>query len=155
MTQYNIALIGFGGVNRALAQLVADNNERWDAELGLRLNSVAVTDLHFGSVISPNGIDARMQLSGGSAEAGNERVIRHAPRGHCGTAELTVNDAIAAGATLLCGPRREGNVYHPTVLEGVLQSCELWMEEVFAPVVSVVSNMAAWAERVSALPTRS
>jgi len=91
MTQYNIALIGFGGVNRALAQLVADSNDRWDAELGLRLNIVAVTDLHLGSVISPNGIDARMlvetkfakggfgQLSGGSAEADNETVIKHAP----------------------------------------------------------------------------
>lgn len=91
MTQYNIALIGFGGVNRALAQLVADSNERWNAELGLRLNIVAVTDLHLGSVISPNGIDARMlvdtnfakggfeQLSGGSAEADNEKVIKHAP----------------------------------------------------------------------------
>lgn len=110
MTQYNIALIGFGGVNRALAQLVADNNERWDAELGLRLNSVAVTDLHFGSVISPNGIDARMlveinfakggfgQLSGGSAEAGNERVIRHAPADIAERAGLMVNGAIAGAA---------------------------------------------------------
>ncbi|WP_349436574.1 homoserine dehydrogenase [Pararhizobium sp. A13] len=91
MRQYNIALIGFGGVNRALAQLVADSNDRWDAELGLRLNIVAVTDLHLGSVISPNGIDARMlvetkfvkggfgQLSGGGAEADNETAIKHAP----------------------------------------------------------------------------
>lgn len=50
-------------------------------------------------------------------------------------AELMVNDAIAAGATLLCGQRREGNVYHPTVLEGVPRTCKLWREEVFAPVV--------------------
>ncbi|TIR44122.1 MAG: homoserine dehydrogenase, partial [Mesorhizobium sp.] len=71
----------FGGVNRALAELIAGSNDRWNAELGFRLNIVAVTDLHLGSVISPNGIDARMlvetrfarggfaQLSGGSAEA--------------------------------------------------------------------------------------
>lgn len=50
-------------------------------------------------------------------------------------AEMMVNDAIAAGATLLCGHRREGTVYQPTVLEGVPQTCKLWMEEVFAPVV--------------------
>lgn len=50
-------------------------------------------------------------------------------------AELMVNDAIAAGATLLCGHRREGNVYHPTVLEEVPRTCKLWREEVFAPVV--------------------
>ncbi|MEK1930037.1 MAG: aldehyde dehydrogenase family protein, partial [Pararhizobium sp.] len=50
-------------------------------------------------------------------------------------AEWMVNDAIAAGATLLCGHRREGTVYQPTVLEGVPQSCKLWKDEVFAPVV--------------------
>lgn len=91
MIQYNIALIGFGGVNRALAQLVAERNDRWQAELGFRLNIVAVTDLNLGSVVSANGIDPRMlvgtkferggfaRLSGGSAEADNEKVIRHAP----------------------------------------------------------------------------
>lgn len=91
MVQYNIALIGFGGVNRALAELVAKENDRWRAELGFRLNIVAVTDLNLGSVVSANGIDARMlietrfekggfaKLSGGSAEADNEQVIRHAP----------------------------------------------------------------------------
>ena len=91
MVQYNIALIGFGGVNRALAQLVADRNDLWQSELGFRLNIVAVTDLNLGSVVSRNGIDARMlvgtnfekggfaRLSGGSAEADNEKVIRQAP----------------------------------------------------------------------------
>ncbi|WP_026617246.1 homoserine dehydrogenase [Ensifer aridi] len=91
MAQYNIALIGFGGVNRALAQLVAERNDRWQMELGFRLNIVAVTDLNLGSVVSPNGIDACMlvktkferggfaKLSGGSTEADNEKVIRQAP----------------------------------------------------------------------------
>jgi acyl-CoA reductase-like NAD-dependent aldehyde dehydrogenase len=49
--------------------------------------------------------------------------------------EAAVNDAIAAGATLLCGHRREGSLYHPTVLEGTPRTCGLWSEEVFAPVV--------------------
>jgi homoserine dehydrogenase len=91
MVQYNIALIGFGGVNRALAQLVAERNDRWQAELGFRLNIVAVTDLNLGSIVSGNGIDARMlvatrfekggfaRLSGGAAEPDNEKVIRQAP----------------------------------------------------------------------------
>lgn len=91
MVHYNIALIGFGGVNRALAQMVAERNDRWQAELGFRLNIVAATDLNLGSVVSANGIDARMlvetkfekggfaKLPGGSAEADNERVIRRAP----------------------------------------------------------------------------
>ncbi|KAA3521041.1 homoserine dehydrogenase [Agrobacterium tumefaciens] len=91
MTQYNIALIGFGGVNRAVAQLIAERNDRWRTELGFTLNIVAVTDLYLGSVVSPNGIDARMlvdtkfekggfaKLSGGSSEADNERIIKQAP----------------------------------------------------------------------------
>ncbi len=29
MTEYKIALVGFGGVNRALAQLIAERNARW------------------------------------------------------------------------------------------------------------------------------
>ncbi|MBB3918135.1 MULTISPECIES: aldehyde dehydrogenase family protein [Rhizobium] len=49
--------------------------------------------------------------------------------------EAAVNDAIAAGAKLLCGHRREASLYHPTVLEGTPVTCKLWHEEVFAPVV--------------------
>ncbi|MBX5141266.1 aldehyde dehydrogenase family protein [Rhizobium lentis] len=49
--------------------------------------------------------------------------------------EAAVNEAIAAGAKLLCGHRREGSLYHPTVLEGTPLTCRLWHEEVFAPVV--------------------
>lgn len=91
MTVYNIALVGFGGVNRALAELIATKNQLWQRELGFSLNIVAVSDLHLGSVVSPNGLDARTlveanfekggfgQLSGGSAEADNEAVIKSAP----------------------------------------------------------------------------
>lgn len=91
MTQYNIALVGFGGVNRALSQLIAEKNDVWDAELGFHLNIVAVTDLHLGSILSPNGIDPRQLLgiefekgafarfSGGSSEADNERIIKSSP----------------------------------------------------------------------------
>ncbi|AGS25340.1 aldehyde dehydrogenase family protein [Rhizobium etli] len=49
--------------------------------------------------------------------------------------EAAVNDAVAAGAKLLCGHKREGSLYHPTVLEGTPVTCRLWHEEVFAPVV--------------------
>lgn len=49
--------------------------------------------------------------------------------------EVAVNEAIGAGANLLCGNRREGSLYLPTVLEGTPATCSLWHEEVFAPVV--------------------
>jgi acyl-CoA reductase-like NAD-dependent aldehyde dehydrogenase len=54
-------------------------------------------------------------------------------------AEAAVNDAIAAGASLLCGNRREGSLYHPTVLEGVAPACPLWQDEAFAPIVMLAA----------------
>ncbi|MCG5485151.1 MAG: aldehyde dehydrogenase family protein [Sinorhizobium meliloti] len=50
-------------------------------------------------------------------------------------AAVMVEHAIAAGATLLCGHRPSGNLYPPTVLENVPATCDVWYEEVFAPVV--------------------
>ena len=41
MTEYKIALVGFGGVNRGLAQLVAERNARWQASLGFSVRSFA------------------------------------------------------------------------------------------------------------------
>ncbi|TFV35643.1 aldehyde dehydrogenase family protein [Bradyrhizobium niftali] len=49
--------------------------------------------------------------------------------------EAAVDEAIAAGARLLCGHQRDGSLYWPTVLEGTPVTCRLWQEEVFAPVV--------------------
>jgi acyl-CoA reductase-like NAD-dependent aldehyde dehydrogenase len=51
------------------------------------------------------------------------------------TAEATVSAALAEGARLLCGHRRDGGVYAPTVLEDVPGTSALWREEAFAPVV--------------------
>ena len=50
-----------------------------------------------------------------------------------------VDEAIAAGATLLTGHRREGALYSPTVLADVPCDARIWNEEVFAPVVSIAA----------------
>ena len=88
MTEYKIALVGFGGVNRGLAQLIATNNDNWQATLGFSLKIVGVTDLFLGSVVDRNGLDAAAlaalpsekgalaQIAGGTAEAFNETVIK-------------------------------------------------------------------------------
>ncbi len=47
MTEYKIALVGFGGVNRGLAQLIADRNAEWKASLGFGIKIVGVTDIFF------------------------------------------------------------------------------------------------------------
>lgn len=87
MTTYDIALIGFGGVNRTLAELIATRGELLQTELGFGLRVVAITDLRLGSLLQPQGIDLGMALNlgngtetfadhGGSADTNNESVIR-------------------------------------------------------------------------------
>ncbi|MHB1192851.1 MAG: aldehyde dehydrogenase family protein [Longimicrobiales bacterium] len=49
--------------------------------------------------------------------------------------EARVADALAAGATLECGHRREGAVYWPTVLTDVPDGVRVGCDEVFGPVV--------------------
>ncbi|MCB0036921.1 MAG: aldehyde dehydrogenase family protein [Anaerolineales bacterium] len=48
--------------------------------------------------------------------------------------EQMVNEAIANGATLLTGGKREGNFYDPTVLENVSAESDLSCEEIYGPV---------------------
>lgn len=49
--------------------------------------------------------------------------------------EAWVDEAIEKGATLLCGGRRNGAFYDPTVLTNVPDHCTLAHEEIFGPVV--------------------
>ena len=83
MTTYDIALIGFGGVNRTLAELIATRGERLRSELGFGLRIVAITDLRLGSLVQPEGVDLSVALKlggenetfaahGGSADTNNE-----------------------------------------------------------------------------------
>ena len=45
-----------------------------------------------------------------------------------------VNQAVAEGATLLCGGKREGRILEPTLLEGADRQAKVMAEEVFGPV---------------------
>jgi glyceraldehyde-3-phosphate dehydrogenase (NADP+) len=51
--------------------------------------------------------------------------------------ESWVEEAVQSGARVLTGHRREGAVYHPTILSGVPSCAKVLTEEVFAPVVSI------------------
>jgi acyl-CoA reductase-like NAD-dependent aldehyde dehydrogenase len=46
-----------------------------------------------------------------------------------------IEQALAGGASLACGNRREGNVLYPTVIENVPDDAELVAEETFGPVL--------------------
>ncbi|HKT56645.1 MAG TPA: homoserine dehydrogenase [Microbacterium sp.] len=88
MPHHDIALIGFGGVNRALAEIIHTRGPELADELGFSLGVVAITDLRLGSLMQADGIDLgavlRMPagatfagLPGGAAIPQNDHVIRH------------------------------------------------------------------------------
>ncbi|VVQ29144.1 Homoserine dehydrogenase [Pseudomonas fluorescens] len=129
MTEYKLALVGFGGVNRALAQLIAERNEQWKTELGFTLKIVGVTDLFLGSVIGREGLDANVlaqlpavkgalaQLSGGDVTALNEAVIKD-----CGAdiiVEATFTNPVdGEPATSFCRWALEGGQHVVTTNKG-------------------------------------
>ncbi len=61
-------------------------------------------------------------------------------RGEAERVESWVNEAAAAGARILTGGKREGNVYYPTVLVEVNPEMKVVAEEVFGPVASVIQT---------------
>ncbi|MFC6063068.1 homoserine dehydrogenase [Streptomyces ochraceiscleroticus] len=91
MVRYDLALIGFGGVNRALAELISQRGDRLAEELGFTLRVVAITDLRAGSLVDTDGIDLApllaaepgeldfSGLTGGNADPRSEWVIREVP----------------------------------------------------------------------------
>lgn len=48
-----------------------------------------------------------------------------------------IDEAVTAGATLLCGGKVEGGVFSPTLVDDVPRDSKLWREEVFGPVVGI------------------
>jgi homoserine dehydrogenase len=85
---YRLALIGFGNVNRALAQIIADDGASMAERLGFELSIVAVSDLFLGSVYDPDGLDldaltalpaekgALESVPAGKGDADNETLIK-------------------------------------------------------------------------------
>ncbi len=69
--------------------------------------------------------------------------------GNAKRVEQWVNEAVSAGARLLCGGRRDGNRYWPTVLEidGDGRGLKVVDEEVFGPVLTV-HRYDSWGEAV-------
>ncbi|HEY8091443.1 MAG TPA: aldehyde dehydrogenase family protein [Polyangiaceae bacterium] len=111
----------------------------------------------------------RLYVHGPVADAVTERVVAAAraiepaspldPATVCGPmideanakrVEAWVNEAVAAGARLLCGGRREGNRYWPTVLavEGAGRGLKVVDEEVFGPVLTI-HRYETWDEALT------
>ncbi len=54
-------------------------------------------------------------------------------------AENWVQEAVAQGASVVTGGKREGALFYPTVLTGLTPKMKVVCEEVFAPVVSIIA----------------
>ncbi|MFK8048196.1 MAG: homoserine dehydrogenase [Halioglobus sp.] len=87
---YNLALIGFGGVNRALVELILEKNRILKNEHNLHLDIVAISDMYFGSTIDPNGLDMRALM----AAPPEKGVLARFPKG----SEIAANDDVIGGS---------------------------------------------------------
>nr|WP_294555969.1 aldehyde dehydrogenase family protein [uncultured Rhodopila sp.] len=66
-------------------------------------------------------------------------------RGQCEVLHRHVRDAVEKGARLLCGGTSEGAFFQPSVLAGVTAGMQVYREESFGPLVSVIAAADAEA----------
>ncbi|MDR0488754.1 MAG: homoserine dehydrogenase [Propionibacteriaceae bacterium] len=87
---YNLALIGFGNVNRALTEVIHYDGAALAEKLGFTLTVTAITDLRFGAVVDGQGVDLGAALSlapgqtfaslpGGMETCDNQAIICNGP----------------------------------------------------------------------------
>jgi len=57
MQTIRLALIGFGNVGQGLTEIIADRNDNFAKQFGLKFQIVAVSDIYWGSVYDPDGLD--------------------------------------------------------------------------------------------------
>ncbi|MEM0136257.1 MAG: aldehyde dehydrogenase family protein [Thermoplasmatales archaeon] len=62
--------------------------------------------------------------------------------------EKEVNNAVANGAEVLIGGKREGKFYHPTLIRNVKHSLGLWHNEIFGP-VSILQPVENFEEAIT------
>ena len=82
--EIKLGMIGFGGVNRAFAEIIDGHNKRTKEP---KISVIGISDIFLGSVYDSNGVDcakaaalpaekgAFSRMTGGHGEADNERLI--------------------------------------------------------------------------------
>lgn len=68
--------------------------------------------------------------------------------------EKWIEDAKEKGAKILCGGKREGAIFYPTVLENVPEDAKIHKEEVFGPTVNLypIKDLNEGIEKANSLP---
>jgi len=75
-------------------------------------------------------------------------------KGEAKRAEDWINEAVAMGAKVLCGGKRENALLEPTVLEHVPENAAIHKEEIFGPVVNLypVETVDDAVQKANSLP---
>ena len=63
MTHYGLSLLGYGGVNRALVEILARKGDALKEAYGLSLSVVSVSDLFLGYAHDANGLDLKQLIA--------------------------------------------------------------------------------------------
>jgi homoserine dehydrogenase len=74
MHTYRLALIGFGNVGQGLAQILADRGNLYADRFGAYFKIIAVSDLLYGRICDPDGLDPAVMLHTIQAEGNLENV---------------------------------------------------------------------------------
>jgi len=59
-----------------------------------------------------------------------------------------VEEAVAQGARVLCGGKKEGSIYYPTILANTTPEMKVVKEEIFGP-VAVVEKVSSFEEGIN------
>jgi acyl-CoA reductase-like NAD-dependent aldehyde dehydrogenase len=78
----------------------------------------------------------------------NTRISKMIDEDNAKRVEAWVNEAVQAGARILCGGKREHAFYEPTILTGTTTSMKVNCEEVFGPVVCIEKYSGDFADAV-------
>jgi len=62
--------------------------------------------------------------------------------------EEWVNEAVKAGAKIICGGKREGAYYEPTILTGTTTEMKINSEEIFGPVICIEKYSGEFSDAV-------
>jgi acyl-CoA reductase-like NAD-dependent aldehyde dehydrogenase len=92
---------------------------------------------HIFNVFASRFVEKTRLLKSGPAESPDTDISAMIDERNAKRVENWVNDALKGGAKLLCGGKREGAYYEPTVLTGTKHEMNVSCCEVFGPMVTL------------------
>lgn len=86
--RFNLALIGFGGVNHALAEVILKKRDHLQQHHGLDLRVTAVSDIRLGTVWHADGLDLQALIGLPASGYSQAQLLRTNPNSNHGGAAL-------------------------------------------------------------------